>query len=66
MLFNPNYFLNCFLWKFPCKIPIGNCHYMTGCDLVNLKNLACIESTLTNLTCNCKQMCNGMKQNFKR
>ena len=49
-------YLNCvlrnFLWCFPCKMPYGRGHYVTGCDLVLLSNAISIEQCLTNFSCN--------------
>ena len=49
-------YLNCvlqkFLWCLPCKMPYGNGHYVTGCDLVLLSNVISIEQCLTNFSCN--------------
>ena len=42
---------NC-LWCLPWKLPYGNGHYATGCDLVLLSNMICIEQCLTNFSCN--------------
>lgn len=66
MFFNGNNFLNYFLCNCPCKFPMGNSHYMCGKDILLFKNILCVENNLTNLTCNCKQMCNGLKNNFIR
>ncbi len=66
MGFNPNWLLNSFLWNYPGRIPLGKCHYLTGVDLINFKNMTCIENTLTNLTCNCKQLCNSIRPNFRQ
>lgn len=49
-----NWFLTPLLYNLPCKLPIGNCHYVKGCNLAIFSNLLCIEKSLTNLTCNCK------------
>lgn len=48
----PNCLLQNFLWCFPCKMPYGNGHYVTGCDLAILSNIVCVEQCLTNLSCN--------------
>lgn len=48
----PNCLLQNFLWCFPCKMPYGNGHYVTGCDLALLSNFVCVEQCLTNLSCN--------------
>ena len=49
-------YLNCvlrkFLWCLPCRMPYGNGHYVTGCDLVLLSNMISIEQCLTNFSCN--------------
>lgn len=49
-------YLNCLLqnclWCLPWKLPYGNGHYVTGCDLVILSNAICIEQCLTNFSCN--------------
>lgn len=46
--------LNSLIYSMPNKFNIGKCHYVTGKNISIFSNLLCIENTLTNLTCNCK------------
>jgi hypothetical protein len=51
-LVSPNKLLFCI----PSKFNLGKCHYVTGKNISVFSNLLCIENSLTNLTCNCKNM----------
>ncbi|MEG2235272.1 MAG: hypothetical protein RR144_02390 [Clostridia bacterium] len=44
------------LHSIPCKFNFGNCHYVTGKNISVFSNLLCVENSLTNLTCNCKNI----------
>jgi len=58
VLFTPNKLL----YSLPVKFNLGKCHYLTGKDISIFSNLLCIENTLTNLTCNCK---NSLYKKFR-
>ena len=45
------------LYNLPIKFNIGNCHYITGKDIVTFSSLVSVENYLTNLTCNFKRKC---------
>ncbi|MDD2376189.1 MAG: hypothetical protein PHD15_02985 [Clostridia bacterium] len=51
--------INSLLYSMPNKFKLGNCHYVTGKNISIFSNLLCIENTLTNLTCNCKNTLNN-------
>ena len=61
-----NKMLNGILCGFPCKLPINNSHYVTGKNMLFFSKLMCIENNLTNLTCQCNNLCNNIKYKFKR
>jgi len=46
--------INSLIYSMPNKIKLGKCHYVTGKNISIFSNLLCIENSLTNLTCNCK------------
>ena len=47
-------------------LPINKNHYVTGRDLSYFSSLACIEQTLSNLTCNIKGICSSFNKNYFR
>ena len=56
MRVNPQVLLNSLLCNSNSKFPMWKGHYVTGQDIVVFSNLACIENSLTNLTCKCKNL----------
>ena len=58
--------INNLLCCFPYKIPINNSHYITGKNMMLFSKLMSIENELTNLTCYSNNLCNYLKNNFKR
>lgn len=61
MNINKNKIINSLLCCSNFKFPINNSHYLTGKDIYLFSSLACIENTLTDLTCNLKNKCNDIK-----
>lgn len=66
MNINKNKLINSLLCCNNFKLPINKSHYITGKELHFFSNFICIESTLTNLTCNIKNICTNVKQNINR
>lgn len=66
MYFNPNKIVNALLCCNNFKFPMYKNHYVTGKNIWLFSNLACIENTLSDLTCNLKCNLNNCKQCFKR
>lgn len=66
MNLNKNKLLDSFLCSNNFKLPINNTHYITGKEIRLLSDFVCVENTLTNLTCNIKNMCSNVKGNFNR
>ncbi|MEG0873487.1 MAG: hypothetical protein RSE00_00010 [Clostridia bacterium] len=61
MYINPKCFLNSFFCCSNMKIPMYKGHYMTGSDISFFSKLMCVENTLTNISCNAKQLCSNCK-----
>ncbi len=57
----PRKIAKCLLCSSNICLPINKSHYVTGKDISCFSNLMCVESTLSSLTCNLKNMCNGFK-----
>ncbi len=64
--FYKNNILNNILCNLPCKFPLYNGHYLTGKDLSIFSKFLTIENQLTNITCSCNNLCNNLKNKFKR
>lgn len=65
MQINKNKIINSLLCCNNFKFPMNNSHYVTGKDIYLFSSLACIENTLTNLTCNINNICNNVKCNLR-
>ncbi len=64
MRLNKNKIINSLLCGNNIKFPMYNSHYITGKDIWLFSNIACIENTLTALTCNLKQGCKNVTSNM--
>lgn len=56
MYVNKNKIINSLLCN-NIKLPMYNNHYITGKGILFFSNIACVENTLSNLTCNLKNIC---------
>lgn len=65
MNINKNKLINSLFCCNDLKLPINKSHYITGKEIYFFSNLTCIENTLTNLTCNIKNICNNVKNNIR-
>lgn len=66
MYINPK-ILNSIIYNcLPCRMNIGNCHYLTPNNVWTFTRFACIEKNLTDLTCNINRFCCCFKNNSKR
>lgn len=66
MHINKNKLINSLLCQNDLKLPISKTHYITGKEIYFFTNFVCIENTLTNLTCNIKNICKNVKHNINR
>lgn len=64
MYLNQNKIINSLLCCNNFKFPMWNSHYVTGKDICLFTNIACIENTLTGLTCGLKNKCCCVKNGF--
>lgn len=64
--FNPQCIIKSMLCNCNCKFPMWNAHYVTGPDILLFSNLACVENTLTKLTCKCNNFFNQCHPNQRR
>ena len=60
MYINKNYLMKSLLCS-PVKFPMYNSHYLCGKDIYTFSNLMCVENSLTNITCNLKNICGSIK-----
>lgn len=64
MHINKNKLINSLLCCNDFKLPINKTHYITGKEIHLFSNFICVENTLTNFTCNIKNICANAKKKF--
>ena len=61
MCIKPSSFINPLLFCNNICLPMYKGHYTTTKNIVLFTNLACVENSLTNFTCNIKNICSNYK-----